>query len=101
VIRQGEIRDYHLPSARGRVVVVSRDEVSNGTYPIVVSIQRGTDDVPPFLVALAEHDPMAGTVDVARLAFADPDQLSEPIGLVSGDTWSRLRDAIMSLFDGP
>lgn len=99
MIRQGEIRDYSLRSGRGRVVVVSRDEVSNGAHPIVVPIQRGTDDIPPFLVALADQDPMAGTVNVAKLAFANPDALGEPIGLVTGDTWQRLREAVVGLFD--
>ncbi len=94
MIRQGEVYTY----GRGRIVVLSNEEV-NETYPIAAPLGRGTQDLPPFMVALADQDPIAGTVHVGRLAFCDPTLLEKPAGLLTGATMSRILESVHTLFE--
>jgi mRNA-degrading endonuclease toxin of MazEF toxin-antitoxin module len=96
VIRQGEVRDY---GERGRVVVVSCDVINDSGFPIVVPVVRGRDEAPPFRVALAEQDPIAGSVDVTLPLVVRPTSLGEPAGTLTGGTWRRVHTAVLDLFD--
>lgn len=99
-IRQGEIRPLQTPfglDAGIRMIVVSNDDVNESAQPIVVPIVRGRQDLPPYLIQLAEHDPHAGTVSVAQIGSVPAQYLREPIGLVSGSTMERIREAITEL----
>jgi mRNA-degrading endonuclease toxin of MazEF toxin-antitoxin module len=99
-VRQGEIRAWLDDTGRDtgmRVLVVSGDEVNEDIHPIVVPLRRGRDDYPPYLVSLAEQDPVAGTANVAQLGFELERQLGEVIGIVTGATMERIRQAIQEL----
>lgn len=96
--RQGEIRGY---GPYGKVVVLSTDEVSNGGFPVVAPVNRDGEDIPPYMVGLADQDPIRGAVDVARLSHVpEPDKyLGEAVGLLSGATMERVRNAVLDLFE--
>ncbi len=93
-MRQGEIYDY-----RGiRALVVSADAHNEVRAPWLAPIYRGNLDTPPYAVALIEPDPLAGFIDLDRLGRGAPD--GQPIGIVTGATMARVRDAINTVFTG-
>lgn len=102
-VRQGQIRAFldvaGNPTAT-RVVVVSSDEVNEGSEPLVVPLIRGQQEAPPFLIALPEHDPHAGRVDVAHLSWQPVRFLGDVVGIVSGTGMERIRAAIAELVRG-
>jgi mRNA interferase MazF len=97
VIRQGEIREVenHV-----RVVVLSGDSVNAAAFPIVAPIQRNVHDVPPYLIALTEQDPVKGAVNMGLLHAADPVVVDSqpPVGIVCGPTFERVFEAVNDLF---
>ncbi len=94
----GEIRDYIRGGNRARVLIVSRDDVSNDAYPIVVPIVRQGADIPPYTIALTEQDPVSGYVEVALItALTDPDSLGPVVGTIGGATWQRVLQAVHDL----
>lgn len=95
-MRQGEVYDYTVPGGRYRVLVVSSDAHNEIRTPWIVPIRRRALDAPPYLVALVDSDPLGGSADVERL---DRAQVSgQPVGMVTGATMHRVREAIYSLF---
>lgn len=98
MVRQGEFYDHLVRGHRYRVLVVSSDAHNAVATPWVVPLRRRAVDAPPYLIALADTDPLGGTADVGRL-----DQVhieGEPIGLISGVTMERIRSAIHDIFAG-
>jgi mRNA-degrading endonuclease toxin of MazEF toxin-antitoxin module len=92
-IGQGEIREY----GSAKVVVLSNADTNEDGFPIVVLIERGRDDWPPYKIRLGEQDPVAGVADVARVGAVAPARLGPMVGLMSGATLQRLRDAVGEL----
>ncbi len=98
MVKQGEIHNYPVADRRYHVLVVSGDAHNEVRLPWVVPIRRGRTDAPPYLVALVEADPVGGTADIDRLDRASLS--SEPVGIVTGATMQRIREAISTLFAG-
>jgi mRNA interferase MazF len=99
VVSQGEVYDHVIDGSRYRILVVSSDAHNDtGKTPWVVPIRHGGIDAPPYLVALADTDPLGGTVDVDRLTRVDPN--GSPVGILTGATVERVRHAISTLFAG-
>jgi mRNA interferase MazF len=96
VSRQGEVHD--LGGAR-RVVVLSSDHTTEEAGPIVAPIVRGSQEHLPYLVALRETDPMAGSVEVAQLRAIGRERLGAPVALITGASMRRLVDAVQQLFE--
>jgi hypothetical protein len=95
-VRQGEIYDHLVNNARFRVLVVSSDIHNVTRVPWIAPIRHGADDIPPYPVALVDADPLGGAVDLDRLRRATP--TGEPLGLFTGATMTRVREAIMTVF---
>jgi mRNA-degrading endonuclease toxin of MazEF toxin-antitoxin module len=98
VVRQGEIYGHVIAGSRYTVLVVSTDAHNEVRTPWVVPIRRGTMDAPPYLVALIDPDPLGGSADVDRLARISPG--GTPIGIITGATMQRIREAIHTLYAG-
>jgi mRNA interferase MazF len=88
---------------RYRVVVLSGDahneRPSAAPYCAPVVRQRGTTDLPPFAVPLAETDPVAGVVVVNRMRRLPATAGAERIGMVTGASLARLDEALRDLFE--
>lgn len=88
---------------RYRVVVLSGDAHNGrpGAAPYCAPIvrQRGTTDLPPFAVPLAEADPLSGVVVVNRMRRMAATAGAERLGMVTGASMSRLGDAMRDLFE--
>jgi len=97
VVRQGEVYDYEAGGQRYRVLVVSADAHNEVRTPWVVPVRRGSMDAPPYLVALVDADPVGGTADLDRLDRAPVS--GAPVGIVTGATMQRVREALRTLFD--
>jgi hypothetical protein len=95
-VRQGEVYDYSVRGERYRVLVVSTDVHNEVRLPWIVPIRRRAVDAPPYLVALRDQDPVGGSADVDRLDRAPLD--GEPVGMITGATMQRVREAIHTLF---
>lgn len=98
MVRQGEFYDHTLRGHRYRVLVVSSDAHNAVAIPWVVPVRHGAVDAPPYLVALSEADPLSGTADIGRLTQLGVS--GEAIGLVTGATMNRVRNAINDIFAG-
>jgi mRNA interferase MazF len=103
-VKRGEIWTIgDRGSLRYRVVVLSA-EAHNGrpsAAPFCAPIvrQRGTSDLPPFVVPLAETDPLSGVVVVNRMRRLRASSGAERLGMVTGASMARLRDALRDLFE--
>jgi mRNA interferase MazF len=101
VVNQGGIHDYQLGERQYRVLVVTSDRHNNETgRPFVVPLRRRATDAPPYLIAMSDQDPIGGTADLGRLIRVDAAALGAELGLITGATLERVRDAIYTLF-GP
>jgi hypothetical protein len=98
VVGQGEIYDHSVAERRYRVLVVSTDAHNDVRTPWVAPIRHGTMDAPPHLIALADVDPLGGSIDLGRLDRVHV--TGTPIGIVTGATMQRVREAIQTLFAG-
>jgi len=96
VVKQGEIYEHEVNNARYRVLVVSADSHNITRIPWVAPIRHGRADIPPYLVELHDADPLGGSVDLDRMRRATPS--GELLGLVTGATMSRVREAITAVF---
>lgn len=88
---------------RYRVLVLSADAHNNrpNAAPICAPIVRlrGSTDLPPFAVPLAEQDPMTGVVVVNRMRRLPHSVGAERIGMVTGASMARLNEALRDLFE--
>ncbi len=95
-MKQGEIYDCTVDDRRYRVLVVSADAHNDVRMPWVVPIRHGRMNAPPYLVTLLDADPVGGTADIDRL---DRVRLTgEPVGIVTGATMQRVREAVSMIF---
>lgn len=98
-MRQGAIHEHTIGASRYRVAVVSSDAHNDtGKTPWIVPIRHGAVDAPPYLVALADPDPLSGVLDIDRMIRALPN--GNEIGTLTGATTTRLRNAIYTLYAG-
>jgi hypothetical protein len=97
-VRQGGIYEHKIGGSRYRVLVVSADAHNITRTPWVAPIRHGRVDIPPYLVALHEADPLGGSVDLDRLGRAT--LTGDPVGMVTGSTMSRIRDSIAAVLAG-
>jgi mRNA-degrading endonuclease toxin of MazEF toxin-antitoxin module len=99
VVNQGEVYDHVVAGSRYRVAVVSSDaHNATGKPAWIAPVRHGRIDAPPYLVALADTDPLGGALDIDRMIRATP--AGESIGLLTGATVDRVRQAIYTLFAG-
>jgi len=88
---------------RYRVVVLSGDAHNErpraAPYCAPVVRQRGATTLPPFVVPLAETDPLSGVVVVSRLRRISCTAGAERVGMVTGASMARLEEAMRDLFD--
>lgn len=98
MVGQGEIYDHRVAERWYRVLVVSTDAHNDVRTPWVAPIRHGTLDAPPHLIALADVDPLGGSIDLGRLDMVPV--TGTPIGIVTGATMQRVREAIQTLFSG-
>ncbi len=97
-MNQGEIYHHDISGSRFRVLVVSADSHNASRAPWVAPIRHGRADIPPYLLALHDSDPLGGAVDLDRLRRATPN--GDMLGLITGATMSRVREAIAAVFAG-
>jgi len=103
-VNQGEIWTMgDRGNLRYRVVVLSgdahNDRPSAAPFCAPVVRQRGTTALPPFVVPLAEADPLSGVVVVNRMRRMKASAGAERIGMVTGASMARLREAVRDLFE--
>lgn len=103
-MNRGEIWTIGAPGdLRYRVVVLSGSAHNQrpGAAPYCAPIVRhhGTDDLPPFVVPLAETDPLSGVVVVNRMRRLNVSAAVERIGMVTGASMARLDAAMRDLFE--
>jgi mRNA interferase MazF len=88
---------------RYRVVVLSgdahNDRPSAAPFCAPIVRQRGSTDLPPFVVPLAETDPLAGVVVVNRMRRLPAAAGAERVGMVTGASMARLSEAMRDLFE--
>ncbi|GAB7050108.1 type II toxin-antitoxin system PemK/MazF family toxin [Catenuloplanes indicus] len=88
---------------RYRVVVLSGDSHNErpSAAPFCAPIvrQRGTTELPPFAVPLAEADPLSGVVVVNRMRRLPASAGAEKVGMVTGASLARLNEALRDLFE--
>ena len=88
---------------RYRVVVLSgdahNDRPSASPFCAPVVRQRGSTKLPPFVVPLAETDPLSGVVVVNRMRRLPVSAGAERVGMVTGASMARLGDALRDLFE--
>jgi mRNA interferase MazF len=88
---------------RYRVVVLSgdahNDRPSAAPFCAPIIRQRGSTDLPPFVVPLAETDPLAGVVVVNRMRRLPAAAGAERVGMVTGASMARLAEAMRDLFE--
>jgi mRNA interferase MazF len=103
-VRRGEIWTIgDRGSLRYRVVVLSgeahNDRPSASPFCAPIVRQRGTSDLPPFVVPLAETDPLSGVVVVNRMRRLRASAGAERVGMVTGASMARLGEALRDLFE--
>jgi len=98
VVEQGEVYDLEVRGVHYRVIVVSSNVHNRVMVPWVVPVRHGVLDAPPYAVPLHDTDPLGGTADVNRLERAEP--TGRPLGMITGGTMARIRDAIATVFAG-
>ena len=98
MVEQGEVYDLEEDTAHYRVIVVSSNVHNAVMTPWVVPIRHGHRDAWPYAVPLVDPDPLGGTADMNRLERAQP--AGQPLGIVTGATMQRLREAIAAVFAG-
>jgi mRNA interferase MazF len=88
---------------RYRVIVLSGDahneRPSASPYCAPIVRQRGSSDLPPFVVPLAETDPVAGVVVVNRVRRIPAAAGAEQVGIATGASMARLSAALRDLFE--
>jgi mRNA interferase MazF len=88
---------------RYRVVVLSGDSHNErpSAAPFVAPIvrQRGSTELPPFAVPLAEADPLSGVVVVNRMRRLPASAGAEKVGMITGASLARLSEALRDLFE--
>ncbi|MDP9797721.1 mRNA interferase MazF [Catenuloplanes nepalensis] len=88
---------------RYRVVVLSGDSHNErpSAAPFCAPIvrQRGSTELPPFAVPLAEADPLSGVVVVNRMRRLPASAGAEKVGMVTGASLARLNEALRDLFE--
>ena len=95
-MNQGEIYEHDVNGVRFRVLVVSSDGHNQARTPWIAPIRHGNTNIPPYLVALHDADPLGGAVDLDRLRRAAPN--GQSLGLVTGTTMNRVRAAVFTVF---
>lgn len=95
-MNQGELYEHTIGTSRFRVLVVSSDAHNVTRTPWIAPIRHGQADIPPYLVALHDADPLGGAIDLDRLRRALPN--GQPLGLVTGATMNRVRESIAAVF---
>lgn len=103
-MNRGEIWTVGDPSqVRYRVIVLSgdahNDRPSASPYCAPIVRQRGTEELPPFVVPLAETDPMTGVVVVNRMRRVPALAGVERVGMATGASMSRIGEALKDLFE--
>jgi mRNA interferase MazF len=103
-VKRGEIWTVGDRSdLRYRVLVLSadahNDRSSAAPYCAPIVRLRGSSDLPPFAVPLAEQDPMTGVVVVNRMRRLPASVGAERIGMVTGSSMARLNEALRELFE--
>ncbi|GEM_PF-1355820 len=105
-MNRGEIWTLGEPGqpSRYRVIVLSGGahnmRPSGSPYCAPIVRQRGSsDELPPFVVPLAETDPVAGVVVVNRLRRIPVEAGAERVGMATGASMARINDAIKDLFE--
>ncbi|MFY1670709.1 type II toxin-antitoxin system PemK/MazF family toxin [Plantactinospora sp. WMMB334] len=104
-MNRGEIWTVGDPAqqARHRVVVLSgdahNDRPSASPYCAPIVRQRGSTELPPFVVPLAETDPVTGVVVVNRLRRVPAAVAVERVGMATGASMARIGAALADLFE--
>lgn len=103
-MKRGEIWTVgNRSDLRYRVLVLSADAHNDrpNAAPICAPIVRlrGSTDLPPFAIPLAEQDPMTGVVVLNRMRRLPASVGAERIGMVTGASLARLSEALRQFFE--
>lgn len=104
-MKRGEIWTIGDPAqqAKHRVIVLSgdvhNDRPAASPYCAPIVRQRGSSELPPFAVPLAETDPMTGVVVVNRLRRIPTAVAVERVGMATGASMARIGAALTDLFE--
>jgi mRNA interferase MazF len=103
-VRHGEVWAVNDPAiGRLRVAVLSSDgyNEARGAWPFCAPIVRRADgvDAAPYVVALADPDPLGGLVVVARMRRLPHSAGTQCEGMLTGASMGRLGEALRDLFE--
>jgi mRNA-degrading endonuclease toxin of MazEF toxin-antitoxin module len=96
MVRQGEVYELSIQGSRFRGLVVSNDAHNEARVAWVAPIRHGRADIPPYLIALHDTDPLGGAVDLDLMRRFAPS--GEPVGTITGATLARVLAAISTVF---
>ena len=96
---QGEVRVWVQAqgSARQLVTVVSSDLTGEYGRPLVVPVVGRWADLYPYVVPLADGDPVDGSVVVGMLRYVEREWLGETVGRLTGASLHLILDAVFEL----
>jgi mRNA interferase MazF len=89
-VRQGQVLEWRSPAGPLRVLVLSQDTYSASGWPVCAAIVRAGEGS-PYVVPLADPDPVGGRVVLGTIAAIPGAELGEPVGMVTGATWDRVQ----------
>lgn len=102
-MNRGEVWTVEGPAGRRwRVAVVSGDSHNDrlGALPFVVPlVHRPPGELPPYVAALRDPDPVGGVALTADLGQIDPRRSIERVGMITGASMSRIAEALRDLFE--
>jgi mRNA interferase MazF len=102
-VRRGEIWDVAIgdDGRTIRVLVASGRTWNEAAAPQCVQLVRGhgVPELIPFLVVLAERDPVTGVLDMGWLSPIPREAFVEPIGMLTGATMAKVSDCLRMLYE--
>ncbi|GAA3455925.1 hypothetical protein GCM10018962_77590 [Dactylosporangium matsuzakiense] len=87
---QGEVREWRSPAGPLRVLVLSPETYSATGWPVCAVIVRAGEGS-PYVVPLADPDPIGGRIVLGTIAAIPAAELGDSVGMVTGATWDRVQ----------
>lgn len=103
-MRQGEIRPYKPigPRREQYVLVMSADDFNDDPLARPLCLDIAVDwPASEISVRLSEQDPVDGVVRVSTIGSRTRDALGEPVGMVTGQTMTRVHNGVRVILDMP
>lgn len=95
-MRQGDVVEWRSPTGPLRVLVLSDDTYNVIGWPVCAVIVRA-GATSPYVVGLADPDPVGGRIILGTIAPVSGAELGESVGTVSGATWDRAQRGLRAM----